>query len=517
MNPCFQHTLVFPASLLLAATTGHWILQGARPSAQERTPSSVRRLWNAKDLADWAIPVAGINQTPRFYSEKEYYAAPVENLRTYAVYHPRYEPKGYMDWLRKQGPQPLVEPDKLKTEEDWIEAGRRVFDELDVPLVRTGDPRALEYLRDAKAIESDGTPMSKDGRLAFFRWVVERDGEIKLGLSECSSCRLRFMPDGSVLRGAPATIKGGGAALGALLEEFRLFFGRDGNPASCAELNYPQFAVPWLPNDIHLRLKTLSEADCEAVVNSDIGETVARFNGSPYYTTKIMDLNGVKDRRYLNHTATHLNRGPEDIARYAILVAFADDGAIGPHRFLTDAQRRLRYRFGEEAMLALGKFIYTLEPPPNPDPPAVYVSRGMEVFQNAGCGTCHMPPLYTNNMLIPVDGFEPPPNHPATARLNIMNGVRVGTDPGLALKTRKGTGYYRVASLRGLWYRPVPEHSGSIATLEEWFSPKRLSTDYVPGGWKGPGVLQCPVTGHEFGLNLSGDDKRALIAFLRTL
>jgi hypothetical protein len=74
-----------------------------------------------------------------------------------------------------------------------------------------------------------------------------------------------------------------------------------------------------------------------------------------------------------------------------------------------------------------------------------------------------------------------------------------------------------VPSLKGLWYRGLLEHSGSIASLEDWFDPKRLRDDYVPSGWKGPGVKTRAVKGHEFGLDLSADDKRALIAFLKTL
>jgi cytochrome c peroxidase len=130
---------------------------------------------------------------------------------------------------------------------------------------------------------------------------------------------------------------------------------------------------------------------------------------------------------------------------------------------------------------------------------------------------CHTPPLYTNNMLIPVDGFTPPKDDPRTAQLHVMKGMRVGTDSSLALKTRKGTGYYKVPSLRGLWYRGLVEHSGSIASLEDWFDARRLKEDYVPSGWKGPGVKTRAVKGHEFGLELSSEDKRALIAFLRTL
>jgi len=39
----------------------------------------------------------------------------------------------------------------------------------------------------------------------------------------------------------------------------------------------------------------------------------------------------------------------------------------------------------------------------------------------------------------------------------------------------------------------------------------------VPTGFKGFGMPTRAVKGHEFGLNLSTDDKKALIAFLRTL
>jgi hypothetical protein len=39
----------------------------------------------------------------------------------------------------------------------------------------------------------------------------------------------------------------------------------------------------------------------------------------------------------------------------------------------------------------------------------------------------------------------------------------------------------------------------------------------VPTGWKGYGTTTRAVPGHEFGLKLSAEDKRALIAFLRTL
>lgn len=93
----------------------------------------------------------------------------------------------------------------------------------------------------------------------------------------------------------------------------------------------------------------------------------------------------------------------------------------------------------------------------------------------------------------------------------------VGTDPRLTLKSRRGTGYYKVPSLRGLWYRGPFEHNGSVATLEDWFDPRRLRDDYVPTGFRGFGVSARAVKGHLFGLDLSLEDRKDLIAFLKTL
>jgi hypothetical protein len=95
--------------------------------------------------------------------------------------------------------------------------------------------------------------------------------------------------------------------------------------------------------------------------------------------------------------------------------------------------------------------------------------------------------------------------------------LSVGTDPDLALKTRRGTGFYKVPSLKGVWYRGPFGHSGWVATLEDWFDERRIRADYVPTGFNPKGGGAHAVTGHQFGLQLPGDDKQALIAFLRTL
>src|SRR5262249_31713516 len=150
------------------------------------------------------------------------------------------------------------------------------------------------------------------------------------------------------------------------------------------------------------------------------------------------------------------------------------------------------------------------EPPPNPNPATPVTARGKKIFLREGCATCHTPPLYTNNKLTPANGFDPPPDH--LKQYDLMPD-RVGTDPFLTLATRRGTGYYKVPSLKGLWYRGMFPHDGSCATLEDWFDASRLREDYVPTGFRGVGTQKRAVSGHQFGLKLSASDKAALIAF----
>jgi hypothetical protein len=188
---------------------------------------------------------------------------------------------------------------------------------------------------------------------------------------------------------------------------------------------------------------------------------------------------------------------------------------FGSYHILSDEQRRLRFRYADEVLYSMGMYLTSLEPPHNPDvAPRDVLARGEQVFRREGCVNCHTPPNYTNGKLTLAEGWQVPANHPN--RDDILP-VSVGTDPGLALRTRKGTGLYKIPSLRGVWYRPRLLHDGSLATLEEMFDPARLNPDHVPGGWKGPGVTQRAIPGHTFGLSLGAEEKAALLAFLRSL
>jgi hypothetical protein len=94
--------------------------------------------------------------------------------------------------------------------------------------------------------------------------------------------------------------------------------------------------------------------------------------------------------------------------------------------------------------------------------------------------------------------------------------ISVGTDPNLALKTRRGTGFYRIPSLRMVWMDVAFLHDGSIGSLDELFDKKRLDPSFHSSNWA-PITKPHAIEGHEFGLNLKSEDRTALIAFLKTL
>ena len=278
---------------------------------------------------------------------------------------------------------------------------------------------------------------------------------------------------------------------------------------------YQAYGVPWLQDDPNARLKNVTMEEFEALAAAyRASGGVIRWNGSLLYPAKLPDLIGIQDRKYFDHTATHLHRGPGDLMRYAAQVSFAETTDFGPHHVLSAGTTRVQGRLPDEALYALAMYIYSLKPPPNPNPFDNNARAGQKIFEREACNACHTPPLYTNNKVTPAKGFTVPANTPAG--IDVLP-ISVGTDPNLALATRKGTGYYQIPSLRGVWYRGHYLHDGSVTSLEEMFDPDRLQPTHVPGGWMPLGLKTNAIPGHEFGLHLKAQDRAQLIAFLRTL
>jgi hypothetical protein len=274
------------------------------------------------------------------------------------------------------------------------------------------------------------------------------------------------------------------------------------------------FAAPWLRPDPLSRIDNFKLTELVSVLESIPPGVLARHGTSPFSPVQVPDLIGLRERRYLDRTGLFRHRSIGDLMRYAALNQGGDDFSAYAGFVPAKLAEASPVRYSDEQLYALGLYLYSLQPPRNPHSQTALSRRGRAIFEREGCSRCHMPPRYTNNRLTPAPGFVTPRGH-----LDVLDilPVSVGTDPELALKTRRGTGYYKVPSLKGLWYRGPLEHNGSVATLEDWFDPSRLRADYKPTGYRGFGVQTRAVKGHEYGLTLSTEDKAGLIAFLKTL
>ena len=496
----------------------------------------IPKVWEESALVDWATPVAGLNVRPTHMAESAYYALPTDNLRTYPVYYPGREPRGYWEMLQHIGPKPLIEPEKLRTEADWIAAGKRVFDEFDHIAMRTYDPELIALARTKEQLDADGGPLP-DGSIFSLRWVPTKQG-VALSFSNCSNCHSTYLPDGTRVPGPPGigsprlptrvfvvsrkspvqTTVTGEPTIAKVQRANHIVPGVTSFVMGSEPLGmslYRAFGVPWMEGDIHERLKNITGTEF-AALNAAVryGGAIPRWNGSVYYPVKVPDLIGFKDRKYFDHTATHLHRNVGDLMRYAALVSFAEAADFGPYHLADGETRRVGSRLPDEALYALALYIYSLQPPLNPNKFDEKAQAGQKIFTREGCPACHTPPLYTSNKVTLAQGFNPASDAPTA--LDILR-VSVGTDPGLALGTRKGTGYYKVPSLKGVWYRGHYLHDGSAASLEEMFDPDRLKESHEPGGWLPVGAKTRAIQGHEFGLLLTPKEREQLVAFLRTL
>jgi Di-haem oxidoreductase, putative peroxidase len=470
---------------------------------------AIPKTWDDPEIASLELPPADPSVSRVHVSADYYYRIPVRPIyKSYPVYAPGKEPPGYEEWLKQQEPETVFDASKLKTKADWIKAGEIVFD---APISYDRLGRAAD-IKDPLWHEQTGARAAKDGALPYFRYVVREKGKVEVGTISCAMCHTRVTPDGTVIKGAQGNFPFERAGVHIAKrsftpERFRIF-----------ERSF--FSAPWVKPDLGAGLDQMSfdqMVEWHAAIPPGV---IARHGSSPFYPPQIPDLIGVKDWKYLDHTGLQLHRSIADMMRYSALNQGADfltsyGGFIpGARDFRTLPDPSTQLRYSDEQLYALALYLYSLKPPANPNKFDAAAARGQKIFRREGCAVCHTPPLYTNNKLIPAPGFNVPAGH--LKKYDILP-LSVGTDPSLTLKTRRGTGYYKVPSLKGLWYRGPFEHNGSVATLEDWFDPRRLKDDYAPTGFRGAGVKTRAVKGHAFGLNLTEADRRDLIAFLKTL
>lgn len=486
----------------------------------------VPKMWDDRAMAALELPLAEPTASPKYPPADYYYRIPVRSIyKSYPIYAPGHEPPDYLDWLKQQEPVVIWDDARhapsLKAEADWIKAGEMVFDSP----VAFNAPAfgGVNEVRDSIRYVKLGVPVDRGGIMPFARYVIRKKGEVEVGQGSCAMCHTRVLPDGSILKGA----QGNNPSQRVAAYQFR----RNSANARDSQRSFGQvpavyrslWATPWLNPDPLSQIARMTVADFASLMEATPPGVDPRGGSSVFHPIQLPDLIGVKDRLYLDHTGLQQHRSIADMMRYAALNQGADSlgnyGGFVPadrvaFQHVPDLDKVPNGRYSDEQLYALALYVYSLEPPANPNKFDGVATRGQKIFEREGCAGCHTPPLYTNNKLTPAEGFTVPEDH--KKKYNILP-ISIGTDSNLTLKTRRGTGYYKVPSLKGVWYRGMFPHDGACATLEDWFDPQRLRDDYVPTGFKGYGIQSRAVKGHEFGLKLSADDKRALIAFLKTL
>lgn len=480
----------------------------------------IPKTWDMQALDQSHLPPPDPSYKIGFAPESYYNSLPEHVIyKTYPVYAQGYEPPGYLDSLKALEPEIAFDLSKIRTQEDWIKAGEEVFF---WPAGIAGPNSAFGSHLDSAYLADSGDPITKDGVYPFAKYVITEQGKVQYGDLSCATCHTRVTDEGELIVGAQGN-HAFDAGFAHIVDKFEIPM-QVLNPGT-----YALLYTPWDPtygDSIMSRNSTEFIADLKARPKGTMSRQGGRFN----LPLVVPSLIGIEDIKYLDNTGLMRHESPGDLMRYAalnqgmdMLIAYNDYIPMDENRTsqlpeLKDWQHAFGYdakRYTDAQLYALTQYIYSLVPPVNPHEfPEALLTRGQQVFNEQGCVTCHTPPLYTNNMLTPAEGFEPPPEHFET--YDIFN-VSVETDTRSTLKSRRGTGYYKIPSLRGLWYRGPFFHNGQLATLEDVFDPKRLQDDYVPTGFKDPDVDQWAVKGHDFGMDLSEEDKEALIAFLKTL
>jgi mono/diheme cytochrome c family protein len=189
---------------------------------------------------------------------------------------------------------------------------------------------------------------------------------------------------------------------------------------------------------------------------------------------RMADLRPIRWASHLHYDATLRQQSVIALAiRIETLIITSKDQALRPPR---------------RVALAMAVFLWSLGDTLSPLPPST--SAGATLFSEH-CSECHAGPDL---------GGGP------------VSLAMVGTDPILGQSPERGTGSYRIPSLRGAGSRATLLHDGTVASLTDLLDPHRLDATYA-GGAHGRG----PVPGHRFGLELDEAQRAAVVAYVGAL
>jgi len=155
--------------------------------------------------------------------------------------------------------------------------------------------------------------------------------------------------------------------------------------------------VPWLDPDPAASLYRLSPQQRPGQLPPGVSP---RYRASPLFPVQIPDLIGLKDRPYLDRTGLQRQRSIADLMRYAALNRGIGDGGdalanhngfipADPPRFQNLPDPATRTRYSDEQLYALALYLYSLQPPVNPNQFDAAAAKGKRVFERERCDLPH--------------------------------------------------------------------------------------------------------------------------------
>jgi hypothetical protein len=266
---------------------------------------TIPEFWSEELLHDYELPLASPENTPKHVSRDYYYALPEHVLyKSYPIYHPSREPAGYLDTLAALEPERTFDPAALKTEADWIAAGRDVFE---MPIDYEDAVVSMRLVRDPAWYERHRVPVAADGTMPFARYVIRRKGLVEVGNLSCAMCHTRVMPAGQVVAGAQGNFPVDASSSEVLPSDAGIRF-----------LIRLLTATPW-DQALTERTRALPMAQIREGSRVMPPGVSVRQGTSLFAPAAIPDLIGLRDRRYLDRTGLGRHRGPADLMRYAAL------------------------------------------------------------------------------------------------------------------------------------------------------------------------------------------------------
>ncbi len=192
---------------------------------------------------------------------------------------------------------------------------------------------------------------------------------------------------------------------------------------------------------------------------------------------RIPDLRPIQFLSHLHHDATVAVRDVNTLAiRIETLIIVSSNETSRPPR---------------EVALGLANYLWALgDVLPMREAATDSELRGRSIF-NDRCASCHAPPSFSGRP---------------------VSLGKIGTESTVGRSRDRGTGFYRVPSLRGVATRGALLHDGTLSTIEALFDPARRKPDYTNARH---GARE--VQGHVYGLDLSEPARSDLVSYLRTL